>query len=109
MLELQFDKNEFKITYYRVKGHLLARPCGISSCKAVSNTQRREMEKEDHVGQGKVAATSKTQQNEDPLSFLRKPSSTRPPPSKYGSEVVAYPTRKIKRPTTSSPTDRIFQ
>ena len=67
------------------------------------------MEKEDHVGQGKVAATSKTQQNEDPLSFVRKPSSTTPPPSQYGSEVDTYPTRKTKRPTTSGPTDRIFQ
>ena len=94
---------------YCVKGHLLAFPCGISSCKVVSNTQRREMEKEDHVGKGKVAATSKTQQNEDPLSCLRKPSSTRPPPRWYGSEVDAYPTWKTKRPTTSVPMDMIFQ
>ena len=28
-----FCKNEFKSTYYRVKGHLLAQPCGLSSCK----------------------------------------------------------------------------
>ena len=76
-----FCKNEFKSTYYWVKGHLLALPCGISSCKAVNNTQRRDSEKEDHVGQGKVATTSKTQQ--------------RPPPSRHGSEVDAYPTRKM--------------
>ena len=51
-----FRKNEFKSTYYRVKGHLLALPsCGISSCKAVSVTQRRDTGKEDQEGLGKVA------------------------------------------------------
>ena len=67
------------------------------------------MEKEDHVGQGKVAATRKTQHNEDSLSFLRKLSSYRPPPSQYESEVDTYLTRKTKRPTTSGPMDKIFQ
>ena len=62
-----FCKNEFKSTYYPVKGHLLALPsCGISSCKAVSVTQRRDMGKEDQEGLDNVASTSK-KKNEDPL------------------------------------------
>ena len=67
------------------------------------------MEREDHVGFGKVVAASKTQKNEDPLSFLRKPSSTKPPPSRYGSEVDTYPTINKNRPITSVPIDMIFQ
>ena len=59
------------------------------------------MDREDHVGQGKMAKTSKKEKNEDPLPLLRKPS------SKYGSEVDMHPTRK--RPTPSGPMDRIFQ
>ena len=55
-----FCKHEFMSTYYRAKAHLFALHCGISSCKAVNNTQRREMEREDHVGLGKVAVASKT-------------------------------------------------
>ena len=52
-------------TYFRV----LALPsCGISSCKAVSVNQRRDMEREDHVGLGKVAAASKKKED-DPLPF----------------------------------------
>ena len=65
------------------------------------------MEREDHVGLGKVEATSNTQKNEDPLPFLRKLSKTRPPLSGYGSEVNTHPTRK--RSTPSGPMDRIFQ
>ena len=65
------------------------------------------MEREDHVGLGKVEATSKKQKNEDSLPFLRKLSSTKPPPSRYGSEVDIQPTRK--RPTPSGPMVRIFQ
>ena len=56
-----FYKKELKSTSYRVKRHLFALPLGISSCKAVSNTQRRKMEKEDHVGQGKVAKQNTTE------------------------------------------------
>ena len=62
-----FCKNEFKSTYYRVKGHLLGLPsCGISSCKDVSVTQRKEMGKEDQEGAGNVVAASK-KKDEDPL------------------------------------------
>ena len=68
-----FCKHEFMSTYFEVKGHLLALPsCGISSCKAVSVNQRRDMEREDHVGLGKVTAASKKKED-DPLPFLRSP------------------------------------
>ena len=71
-----FCKNEFKSTYYRVKGHLLALLVGFFTCKAVSVTQRRDMGKEDQEGLNNVASTSK-KNDEDPLPFLRKPSSIR--------------------------------
>ena len=46
-----FCNHEFMSTYFRVKGHLLALPsCGISSCKAVTVNQRRDIGREDHVG-----------------------------------------------------------
>ena len=82
-------------------------PCGLAACKAVSVTQLREMEREDHAGLGKVEERSKKKINEDPLPFLRKPSSTRPPPSIYGSEVDIQPTRN--RQTPSGLMGRIFQ
>ena len=101
-----FCKNEFKSTYYRVKGHLLGLPCGLATCKSVSVTQLRDLEREDNVGMGKVAAASKRQKNEDPLPFLRKPSSTRP--SKYASEVDIRPMATRKRPNLGGPMDKIF-
>ena len=62
------------------------------------------MGKEDQEGLGNVAATSK-KKDEDPLPFLRKPSSIRPPfPPSRGD---TYPTRK--RPSSSGPMDKIFQ
>ena len=73
----------------------------------MSVTQRREIEREDHVGLGKAAAKNKIEKNEDPLPFLKKPSSTRPPLNRYGSEVDTHPTRKNL--TTSGPMDSIFQ
>ena len=88
-----------------LKGHLLGLPnCGISSCKGVSVIQRKEMGKEDQEGLGKVATASK-KKDEDPLPFLRKPSSIRPPfqPSRGHT----YPTRN--RPSSSGPMDKIFQ
>ena len=99
-----FCKNEFKSTYYRVKGHLLAlSSCGIYSCKSVSVSLRRDMGKEDQEGLGNVAAASK-KKNED-LPFLRKPSSIRPPfPPSRGD---AHPAKK--RPSSSGPMDKIFQ
>ena len=103
-----FCNHEFKSTYFRVKGHLLALPsCGISSCKAVTANQRRDMEREDHVGLGKVAEASKKKEY-DPLPFLRKSSSTKTPlpPSIHGRGDT-YQTRK--RQSTGGPMDRIFQ
>jgi len=100
-----FCKNDFKSTYYRVKSHLLGLPnCGISSCKGVSVIQRKEMGKEDQEGLGNVAAASK-KKDEDPLPFLRKPSTIRPPfPPSRGD---THPARK--RPSSSGPMDKIFQ
>ena len=63
------------------------------------------MEREDHVSLRKVETTCKKHKNEDPLPFLRKPSTIRP--SKYGSEVDIQPTGK--RPTPSGLMDMIFQ
>ena len=34
-----FYTNEFKSSYYRVKGYLLGFPCGIVACKVVSVTK----------------------------------------------------------------------
>jgi hypothetical protein len=60
------------------------------------------MEKEDSVGLGKVATKSKKNKNEDPLPFLRKPS------SRFGSGTAIQPARK--RPTPSGgPMDKIFE
>ena len=60
------------------------------------------MGKEDREGLGNVAATSK-KKDEDPLPFLRKPSTIRPPfpPSKGDTHLPK------KRP--SGPMDKIFQ
>ena len=74
-----YCKSDFKSTYYRVKGHLLDLPCGLAACKAVDDAKRRVLEKEDAVGMGNVASVSSKQKNEDPLPFLRTPS------SKFGS------------------------
>jgi hypothetical protein len=38
---------------------------------------KKNMIREDAIGSGKVASTSKTHKDEDPLLFLRKPSSGR--------------------------------
>jgi len=70
-----FCHNEFKSTYYQVKDHLLGQPCGFGACKSMSVSKRREMEKEDDVGLGKVAVTYKKTKNEDPFPFLRNSSS----------------------------------
>jgi hypothetical protein len=69
-----FCKNQFTSTYFRVKGHLLATPCGIGPCQRVSASKRRELEREANVGEGVVAVASRKTKNEDPLPFLRKPS-----------------------------------
>jgi hypothetical protein len=53
-----YCKNEFKGTYYRVKGHLLGLPRGLGACKAVNVTQQKEMERENDIVLGKVAITS---------------------------------------------------
>ena len=86
-----FCKNEYKSTYYRVKGHLLGISCGLGACRGVSVNERMRMEREDAIGVGNVAAASSKQKNEDPLPFLRTPSSSfgsrldMPSPKKKGS------------------------
>ena len=103
-----FCKNEFKSTYYRVKGHLLAQPCGLSACKGVNATKRRQLEREDEVGLGRVEAASKKQKNDDPIPFLRKPSTAMPSKaSKYGSGVATEATKK--RGYLTGPMDKIFK
>ena len=88
-----------------LKGHLLGLPnCGFSSCKGVSAIQRKETGKEDQEGLGNVAAARK-KKDEDPLPFLRKPSTIRPPfPPSRGD---THPTKK--RPSSIGPMDKIFQ
>jgi len=44
----------------------------------VSASKRRELEREANVSEGIVAVASKKTKNEDPLPFLRKPSSKQP-------------------------------
>eukprot|EP00253_Pinus_taeda_P035917 PITA_35917 len=94
----------FKITYYRVKGHLLALPsCGIGACKVVLLQKRKEMEKEFIVGMENVAAKSRKTKNEDPLPFLRKGSTKFPFESSIGGQAAK------RRAITLGPMDKIFQ
>jgi len=73
-----FCKNQFTSTYFRVKGHLLGTPCGLGPCQGVSASKLRELEREANVGRGIVVTTFRKTKNEDPLLFLRKPSSKHP-------------------------------
>jgi hypothetical protein len=59
------------------------------------------MEKEDNVGLGKVATTSKKNKNEDPLPFLRNSSSK----FQFGSGSATQQARK----RAVGPMDKIFQ
>lgn len=88
-----YCRNQFRSTYYLVKGHLLGLPCELATCKAVNATQRNEMEKEDTVCLGNVAATSKKiQKHHDPIPFVRNPS------SKFGNEAEIQPPKIKKNP-----------
>jgi hypothetical protein len=100
-----FCHNDFTSTYFRVKGHLLGLPCGLAACKSVSASKTREMAKEDVVGLGKVAATSKKFQNDDPLPFLKKPSSN----FKFGSGSETQVTEQARKRGATGPMDKIFQ
>jgi len=74
----------------------------LGAYKAANATKRKEMEREDNIGLGKVATASRKDKKEDSLPFLRKPS------SKFGSGIAIQPTRK--RPTPSGGSiDKIFQ
>ena len=98
-----FCKGQFKSTYYRVKGHLLGLPCGLGACPGISFNQRKELEKEDAVGLGNVAATSKKKsKHDDPLPFLRNTS------SRFGSGSEIQPTKK-RAAQSYGPMDKIFQ
>jgi hypothetical protein len=68
----------------------------------VSAEKRALMEIEDKVGLGNVAAKSNKQKNEDPLPFLRTPS------SRFGSG-FDMPTPKKRAASTLGPMDKIFQ
>jgi hypothetical protein len=74
----------------------------LGACKAVSVEKRALMEREDTVGLGNVAATSGKQKNEDPLPFLRTPS------SRFASG-FDMPTPKKRAASTRGPMDKIFQ
>jgi hypothetical protein len=95
-----FCKSQFTSTYFQVKGHLLGTPCGLGPCQGVSASKRRELEREANVGEGIVAATSRKTKNEDPLPFLRKPSSKHP----FGGGSA---TRRKRH--AMGPMDKIFQ
>ena len=97
-----FCKNEYKSTYYRVKGHLLGISCGLGACRGVTVNERLRMEREDAIGLGNVAAASSKQKNEDPLPFLRTPS------SRFGSG-LAMPSPKKRAASTRGPMDKIYQ
>jgi hypothetical protein len=97
-----FCKSEYKSTYFRVKGHLLGLACGLGACKAVSAEKRALMEIEDAVDLGNVTAMSNKQKNEDPLPFLRTPS------SRFGSG-FDMPTPKKRAASTRGPMDKSFQ
>ena len=73
--------------------------CGLGPCQGVSASKQRELEREANVGEGIVAATSRKTKNEDPLPFLRKPSSKYP----FGGGTATR-----KRPAMG-PMDKIFQ
>ena len=66
----------------------------------MSVSKQKELEREANVGEGIVAVASRKTKNEDPLPFLRKPSSKHP----FGGGSAA--TRK--RPAMG-PMDKIFQ
>jgi hypothetical protein len=80
---------------------LLALDCGLGACKAVSASKRKEMEREDKIGLGKVATTCRKNKNEDPLSFSRKPSSG------FGSGIAIHPGRNRPAPSGGL-MDKIF-
>ena len=71
-------------------------PYGLGPCQGVNESKQRELEREAHVGE----ATSRRPKNEDPLPFLRKPSSKHP----FGGGSAT--TRKRH---AMGPMDKIFQ
>ena len=68
----------------------------------MSVNERMRMEREDAIGLGNVAAASSKQKNEDPLPFLRTPS------SRFGSG-LAMPSPKKRAASTRGPMDKIYQ
>ena len=62
------------------------------------------MEREDKIGLGKVTTASRKQKEDDPLPFLREPTST----SRFGSGTTSQPLRKRLGPS-GSPMDKIFR
>lgn len=97
-----FCQGQFKSTNFRVKSNSLGLPCGLRTCRKITTDQRKELEKEDAVGLGNAAATSKkNSKHDDPLPFLRNTS------SRFGSGVEIQPTKK-RVAQTYGPMDKIF-
>ena len=52
-----FCNGHFTTTYFRVKAHLLGIPgCGIKCCTTIELAQRKELEKEQGIGEANVAS-----------------------------------------------------
>ena len=78
-------------------------PCGLAACKSINAIQEYELEKEDIVGLGNVATTSKkVQKHDDPIPFLRNPS------RKFGSGAEIQPPKRRESPTYG-PMGKIYQ
>jgi hypothetical protein len=78
----------------------LGTPCGLGACPRVDASKRRELEREANVGKGIVAATSRKTENEDPLPFLRNPSSKHP---------IGGGSATTRKRHAMGPMDKIFQ
>jgi hypothetical protein len=82
------------------KGPFVGHTCGLGPCQGLNESKRRGFEREAHVGEGIVAASSKRPKNEDPLPFLRKTSSNYP----FGGGSATTKKRPVM-----DPMDKIFQ
>ena len=87
-----------------MKAHLLGIPgCGIKCCTAIELPDRKELEKEQSIGEANVAAKSKKSKTDDPLPFLRKSS------RKFPFETSSRGELAKRKATAVGPMDNIFQ
>ena len=100
-----FFHGKFTCTYFRVKAHLLGIPgCGIKCCTTFESPKRKELEKEQGIGEANVAAKlKKKNKNDDPLPFLRKSS------NKFHSKTFSRGESAKRKATSVGPMDKIFQ